>query len=95
MLGGIDDWSGGALRCGAASEICGSAHCRCWAESRKGITMNAPEDQDSVLARYKEGPELLERALAGIQDSDLDAPYPQGPPARLFITLRTGMISGR
>ena len=40
--------------------------------------MKAPEDKDSVLARYMEGSELLERALAGIQDSDLDAPPPQG-----------------
>lgn len=40
--------------------------------------MNAPEDKDPVLARYMEGPELLERALAGIQDSDLDSPPPQG-----------------
>ncbi len=40
--------------------------------------MKAPDDQDSVLARYMEGPVLLERALAGIQDSDLDAPPSQG-----------------
>ena len=40
--------------------------------------MNAPDDQDSVLARYMEGPALLEQALAGIQDSDLDAPPSQG-----------------
>lgn len=40
--------------------------------------MNAPDDQDAVLARYLEGPALLERALAGIQDSDLDATPSQG-----------------
>jgi hypothetical protein len=40
--------------------------------------MKAPDDQDSVLARFREGPELLERALAGIQDSDLDTPPAQG-----------------
>jgi len=40
--------------------------------------MKAPDDQDSILARYMEGPVLLERALAGIQDSDLDAPPSQG-----------------
>ncbi len=40
--------------------------------------MNAPEDKDSVLARYREGPELLERALEGIKDSDLDAQPRQG-----------------
>ncbi len=40
--------------------------------------MKAPDDQDSVLVRYVEGPALLERALAGIQDSDLDAPPSQG-----------------
>ena len=40
--------------------------------------MKAPDDQDSVLARYMGGPALLERALAGIQDTELDAPPPQG-----------------
>jgi uncharacterized damage-inducible protein DinB len=40
--------------------------------------MKAPDDQDSVLARYMEGPALLEHALAGIQDPDLDAPPSQG-----------------
>ncbi|MEJ2719625.1 MAG: DinB family protein [bacterium] len=40
--------------------------------------MNAPDDQDAVLARYLEGPALLERAIAGIQDSDLDAAPSQG-----------------
>ena len=40
--------------------------------------MRAPDDQDSVLARYMEGPALLERALAGIQGTDLDAPPSQG-----------------
>jgi hypothetical protein len=36
--------------------------------------MNLPDDRDSVLARYMEGPALLERALAGLQDADLDTP---------------------
>ncbi len=40
--------------------------------------MKAPDDQDAVVARYVEGPALLERALAGIQDADLDAPPSQG-----------------
>lgn len=40
--------------------------------------MKAPEDKDSTLARFMEGPALLERALAGIQDTDLDAPPSQG-----------------
>ena len=40
--------------------------------------MKAPGDQDSVLARFMEGPALLERALAGIQDAELDAPPSQG-----------------
>jgi hypothetical protein len=40
--------------------------------------MKAPDDQDSVLARYMEGPALLERALAGIQETELDAPPSQG-----------------
>jgi uncharacterized damage-inducible protein DinB len=40
--------------------------------------MKAPDDRDSVLARYMEGAALLERALAGIPDEDLDAPPSQG-----------------
>ena len=40
--------------------------------------MKAPDDQDSVLARFMEGPALLERALAGIQDAELDARASQG-----------------
>lgn len=39
--------------------------------------MKAPDDQDSVLARYMEGPALLEGALAGIQDTELNAPPSQ------------------
>jgi len=44
----------------------------------QGIDVKAPDDQDSVLARYVEGPALLECALAGIHDADLDAPPSQG-----------------
>ena len=40
--------------------------------------MKAPDDQDSVLARFMEGPALLERALAGVQDAELDAPPSRG-----------------
>lgn len=40
--------------------------------------MKAPDNQDSVLALYMEGPELLEHALAGLQDTDLDAIPSQG-----------------
>ena len=40
--------------------------------------MNPQDDQDSVLARYKEGPALLERALAGLGDADLDAVPAEG-----------------
>lgn len=40
--------------------------------------MNPADDRDSVLARYREGPALLERVLAGLQDADLDAPPLQG-----------------
>jgi len=40
--------------------------------------MKAPDDQDSVLARYMEGPAVLERALDGITDAELDAPPSQG-----------------
>lgn len=40
--------------------------------------MKAPEDKGVVLVRYKEGPALLERALADITDADLDAAPSQG-----------------
>ena len=35
--------------------------------------MNAPEDQLGVIARYREGPALLEDAVMGLTDADLDA----------------------
>jgi len=40
--------------------------------------MNAAATQAAILARYVEGPAQLERALAGLQDADLDAPPAQG-----------------
>jgi uncharacterized damage-inducible protein DinB len=40
--------------------------------------MKPPEDKDSVLVRYKDGVALLERALSGLQDADLDMPPSQG-----------------
>jgi len=40
--------------------------------------MNPPNDEQSILARYEEGPALLERALAGLRDADLDAAPAQG-----------------
>jgi uncharacterized damage-inducible protein DinB len=38
------------------------------------MDLEPPKDRDSVLARYVEGPALLERALEGLEDADLDAP---------------------
>jgi len=35
--------------------------------------MKSPVDKDSVIARYIQGPKLLESALAGLSDADLDA----------------------
>ncbi len=35
--------------------------------------MNAPEDSEREILRYREGPELLEQAVIGLQDSQLDA----------------------
>ena len=35
--------------------------------------MIAPEDQLGVIARYREGPALLEDAVLGLTDADLDA----------------------
>ena len=40
--------------------------------------MNPTSDRDAVLTRYMEGPALLERALAGLQNAELDAPPLQG-----------------
>ena len=40
--------------------------------------MNPPSDRDAVLARYTEGPIVLERAIADLQDADLDALPSQG-----------------
>ena len=40
--------------------------------------MNLPSDRETVLTRYQEGPAQLERALAGLQDADLDTPPLQG-----------------
>ncbi len=35
--------------------------------------MNAPEDRESAVARYREGPALLEQTVKGLRDSELDA----------------------
>lgn len=34
--------------------------------------MKSPADKDAVIARYLEGPGILERALAGLKEADLD-----------------------
>ena len=35
--------------------------------------MNAPEDRDREMSRYREGPDLLEQVVIGLRDSQLDA----------------------
>lgn len=40
--------------------------------------MKPSEDKDSALARYKGGVALLERALSGLQDADVDMPPSRG-----------------
>jgi hypothetical protein len=40
--------------------------------------MNATPNRDSVLAQYIDGPALLEHAVAGLQDADLDFLPSQG-----------------
>ena len=40
--------------------------------------MEAPDDRDSVMARFMAGPALLERALAGLRDAELDAAPSRG-----------------
>jgi uncharacterized damage-inducible protein DinB len=39
----------------------------------KNADLHAPEDRDGTISRYREGPALLERAVRGLQDADLDA----------------------
>ena len=34
--------------------------------------MNAPKDRQGAISRYREGPALLEEAVSGLQDADLD-----------------------
>ncbi len=40
--------------------------------------MQPPEDRDAALARYRDGPALLERAVAGLAPAVLDAPPAAG-----------------
>ena len=40
--------------------------------------MNPDTDERSLLSRYLAAPALLEQAVAGLRDGDLDAPPPQG-----------------
>lgn len=40
--------------------------------------MEAPKDKDSIIARFREGPDLLDRTLAGVSEADLDTPPSQG-----------------
>jgi uncharacterized damage-inducible protein DinB len=35
--------------------------------------MNAPEDREYAITRYREGPALLEHAVMGLRDAELDA----------------------
>ncbi len=35
--------------------------------------MDAPEDRDATVSRYRKGPMLLEHAVMGLRDADLDA----------------------
>lgn len=39
----------------------------------KYSNFQAPEDRDGTISRYREGPTVLERAVRGLQDADLDA----------------------
>lgn len=39
----------------------------------KNVDLHAPEDRDGTISRYREGPTLLEQAVRGLQDADLDA----------------------
>jgi len=41
--------------------------------TRGGTQMNAPEDPEREISRYREGPDLLEQAVIGLRDCQLDA----------------------
>jgi len=40
--------------------------------------MNAPENRAGTITQYREGPQLLEQAVVGLTDADLDARPSQG-----------------
>jgi hypothetical protein len=40
--------------------------------------MNAPEDREAAISRYREGPILLEHAVIGLRDAELDTRPPGG-----------------
>ena len=40
--------------------------------------MNAPEDRDDAISRFREGPILLEQTVSGLRDSELDFKPPRG-----------------
>ena len=40
--------------------------------------MESPDDQSVILGQYAEGPQLLETAVSGLDDTELDARRPQG-----------------
>lgn len=40
--------------------------------------MKPPDDRGGVVARFREGPELLEKAIEGLREADLDAVPAQG-----------------
>jgi len=39
---------------------------------KKDVKMNVSEDRDRAIARFREGPELLEHAVTGLRDAELD-----------------------
>ena len=40
--------------------------------------MNAPEDREAAISRYREGPVLLEHTVMGLRDAELDAKPSEG-----------------
>lgn len=40
--------------------------------------MNAPEDREAAVSRYREGPILLEHTVMGLRDAELDAKPSEG-----------------
>jgi RimJ/RimL family protein N-acetyltransferase len=56
----------------------GGQEMRYLVQTLNDAAMNAPEDRTGTIARYREGPHLLDKVVMGLTDADLDAKPSQG-----------------